>query len=298
MKKKLIIVFFLSIYSICFGQNELNFKKKHIIKREYKIAEYAKVAKDTIKMIYEKQAEYLLKMYTPKELQEYKTNNYICHKYKLEDLDLYSIPTFKLKKEAFIIYNLNKNIEDFIDFKPDYACQSIYIYKQDTLLRNIEIPNFIYESLKKHDAGENFSQYNMKKYEKIMESFVFSTNYTKAFRDCYLNRELSRYNMRINKKSGNFYFMIYGLTSELFEIDKFTGIVYMNDIGYLSRSPHERLPANEYILRYIGADVIKQLARGYFDGEEQPIASTYYKKSDAKYIPNKKKVYLDFKRIE
>ncbi|MES2573411.1 MAG: hypothetical protein V4572_00580 [Bacteroidota bacterium] len=295
MRKKFILPLFICFLCIGYGQNQSDFKDS-TINKNYNILNYTKVAKDTIKIIYDKQLKYI------SDNLNISTLTFISKSYRLEDLDLYSVPVFKLKNETYNRYDLSQNIEGYIDFEPNYTFQRIYIYTQDTLLNFIQIPDFRFESLKVHDPDEYFPRYKNDRNEKLMHKFTFSPSYSKQYRSKYINDKPSIYQQSINRirKSGNFYFMIYGLTTELFEIDNLTGILYVNDIYFVhGRERNKRLPANEYILKYIGANVIKQLSRGYFDGKEEPIAHLYYyEESNKKYNANRKKVFLNFKRIE
>lgn len=287
-----IIIICVNFFAYCQTRNKEG--DVYLIEKEFSMQGYKQVAKDSINKIYNDQVKYLPANLTEKEARD-KTNTFISQFYKMEDLELYSVPVFKLKKNTQKKYSLSKNFEDFIDFKPNYSFQSIYIYHKDTLLRAIQIPDYAYESLKKNDPDSILKLYNEDRDKKLMTNFKFNIKYSKSFRNTYLEEGLKEKQQGINRKSGNFYFKIYGLTREVFEVDKLTGILYVNDVF---PNPHERLPANEYIFKFIGADVIKQIVRGHFDCDPSPIAYSCYKSNDAPYVAKRKKVILDLKRIE
>lgn len=278
----------LLIANVTFSQShDKNKIKADTIHREYDMSCYSKIAFDTISRLYNLQKE--LSKINPKD--HYKG---ISNTYTLEELDLYSVPMFKIKKEANQ-YSLKKNIEEFIDFRQDCKFQEIYIFKGDTIIQHTEIPNFYMESLKLYDPLEEYEMDLMMMREKGLTSWFVYTNNYKEYPE--VKKKFNGRFSIIKKDSDNFYFKVFGLPYELFEIDKKTGKLYISWIGFGNvdnLKGKERLPANEYIQKYIGEDVFKELARGYFNNIEH---YAEYKESCKKYKKNDKQVILKFNKI-
>ena len=120
MEIKVKHLIFLLISIVCLGQNQkLNESSKDSIVFVFNRDIYNKIAIDSIKKLYNEQADFYLNK------NDANKSNAISVNYKWEDLSFFSIPEFRIKREAIKKYNCQTNIENFIQFLLIYL-QSLF----------------------------------------------------------------------------------------------------------------------------------------------------------------------------
>lgn len=242
--KKIILLFLVtsSIYS-----------QKGLLKDEitfrYDDDIYQNIAKDSVKVLYDRQKKY----YTENKSEIDRTfyENAISLKYKFEDLDYFIIPQYRLYREAEKEYNCKNQIEHFIVFDEPSKYFKALIKIKDTFVGNVSIPNFIFE------------------YQRIYTPDVFTIFLRSQYVDSYLNEftvhSMANYQI-IEERHDNFFFELYGLDNVVFEIEHKSGLLYANYFGmFIDEIKVPRMPANDFIRKYVGEKVIIELAKGNYN---------------------------------
>lgn len=241
MAKIIFISLLLPFLAVC--QVEKLNNGKDYISFSYNQSVYNKIAVDTIKSMYLNQ----------KKMQDSShsmSSESICVKYNLNDIKVQIIPKFRLKRVANELYSCDKNIEEFIEFEEKFKYMSVVLLKDNQYISMQTIPHPYFE----------IERINNPDFRLKVDKFVYEESILKNF----MSNELYLANIQkdIEKRSGNFFFGIYGLWDVIFEIDIKTGILYANRYGY-DKVVH--MLANDYLRQYEGETKIKELARGYYE---------------------------------
>jgi hypothetical protein len=228
--------------------NESNAQSKSVIEISFNRKLYDKIANDSVKQLYENQQLYYTK--NPKSVNRKAS---ISENYKFEELKLYSIPKFRLRKEARKNYQCKSNIESFIEFNEYNKYQDVLIYdKYDSIICTVDIPNFYSELSRINNPDLDFYFDNNSYNENVLELFL-------SFPNTYHHKQINKI---LKDRRQSFLFTIFGIDSVLFEIEKETGQLYANWIG--TGSIRNRMLANDYIRKYIGRKVIREFASGNY----------------------------------
>jgi len=246
VRKRFLVILFVSFSGISQVVPDI---RTDIIEFSYDSKGYSKIAYDTIKQIYNNQHQYFLKNH-----DRANRINAISEIYKLEDLSFYSIPKFRLVKDAGKKYNCKSNIENFIEFEETYKYQDVLIYSKNEVICKVDIPNFYYE-LGRINNPSLTSYYGKEEYiSEVLEMFL---SFPLAYSHTLIEKMLS-------ERPQNFFFTIFGIQSVIFEIDKHTGLLFANWIGTGSNRD-KRMLANDYIRKFIGKKNIQKFASGEYD---------------------------------
>jgi hypothetical protein len=205
---------------------------------------YLIIAKDSIKKLYNAQQDLIVKNV---KLQ----TEAISLNYKFNNLNFVSIPTYRIKRDAFKEYNCESNIEYFIQFNEFNKYQDVLVKKDKTILSKISVPNFDIEIERINNPTGAF----------FINKQMYEDFYLKKF--LYFKDENFIINKIFNARKENFFFNIFGIKNILFEIDSSDNLIYANEIWYPEE--RERLPINEFIRKYIGQNIIKEFAKGYYE---------------------------------
>ena len=241
----------------------------------YKKAIYDKMAKDSIKLLYNRQ----LKIYTTRDIRPDQRKLSISLNYQLKDLSYFAIPKYRLYKDAYDKFDCNSDIEDFIEFEEYDKYQASLVCYKNQVLSKIEVPNPIFERQRVCNPGlgntvdkSNFEYFYIEKFH--------------AYPGAY-----KRYNDVINYKTPNFFFEIWGLSDVLFEVDAKTGLLYSYYYGLIfDYGTNRRQLANDFIRNYLGQKKINVIASGnYRDYDKEEIEMP---KPCAEKVTNNRKVYL------
>jgi hypothetical protein len=228
---------------------------------------FLKIATDSIKDIYNKQYTYL------KAKQDFlNKNEAISLNYKFEKLNFKSIPIFRIKGKASLLYNCDSAFENFIEFEEFNKYQETIILDNKNYLTSLTIPNKLAE-IERINNPDNELKFDKTTYEMtVLDNFL-------AFPDSY-----AKLTYNLISASNNFFFKIFGLDGVLFEVDKNDGFLYARWIWEGKKS--EKMLANDYILKFEGVTKIKELAKGnytetelYSTPEKFPCDDLVYKKN-------------------
>lgn len=271
--KKIILTIFFS--SIAYSQNkEIKVRQSDTIVFSYDKEIYNKIAYDSIKILFEKQSEF----YSQKNIKSVNLNcppqsidRVISLHYKFNDLYYFPIPRFRLYRDGYEKFDCYSNIENFIVFNEFNKYQYSLVCYKDLILNGIEIPNKIFE-MDRIYTPDVFTMY-LKSKEKYEECYINSLmDFSKT--------NTAFYNKILYNKENNFFFEIYGLGQVLFEIENRTGLLYANFSSYDfgdSKNLDTRMPANDFIRKYIGTDIIKELCLGHYLEVDDIIGREGYK---------------------
>ena len=238
----------LVFFNIAYCQVE-NIKKEMFF--TYNNNVYEKIAKDSIKVLYDRQKIYYTK--NESEIDKAFYDNAISLKYNYGDLNYIIIPKYRLMRDADKKYNCKSNIENFIVFNESCKYFRAVIEVDNKIIGNVEVPNFIFE------------------FQRIYTPDVFTTYLNGNW--SYLNQYLHRFIVNeyppnydfLKTRKSNFFFELYGLDDVVFEIDKETGLLYANYFGfYTDYTSSGRILANDFIRKYIGQNIIIALASGNY----------------------------------
>lgn len=235
----------LVFFNMAYSQVENN--KKEVL-FTYNNNVYEKIAKDSIKVLYDRQKTYYTK--NESEIDKAFYNYAISLNYNYEDLDYIIIPKYRLERDAERKYSCKSNIENFIVFNESCKYFRAIIDVKDKIIGDVSVPNFIFEFQRIYTP----------------DVFTMSLNENRWYLREYLNRfvvyENTNYDFIKTKKS-NFFFELYGLNDVVFEIDKETGLLYANYFGfYTNFTSSGRILANDFIRKYLGEKIIIALAKG------------------------------------
>lgn len=235
---------------------------------------YHKIAKDSVKSVYNRQFAYL------KTKQDFlNKNEAIALNYKFENLNLKSIPIFRIKRKANLFYNCDSAFENCIEFDEFNKYQEIIILDNKKYLTSYTVPNKLAEIERINNPDDEL------KFDKITFEMTVLDNFL-AFPDSY-----SKLTYNLISASDNFFFKIFGLDGVLFEVDKNDGFLYARWIWEGKKS--EKMFANDYILKFEGVTKIKELAKGnYIDTE---LYSTPQKSPCENLVNERNKVILKIK---
>lgn len=273
MSKLTFISLLFPILAIC-QMKELKNKNSNI-SFSYNQSIYQRIATDSIRKMYQNQ----------KKMHEYSNtlgNEAISNKFNLNELTIFTIPKFRLKRVANEIYSCDKNIEEFIEFEEKYKFMSAILQKDKKYIAMQTVPHPYFE----------IERINAPDFRLKVDKFVYEESILKNFmsNEYYLNV----IQKDIEKRSNNFFFGIYGLWDVLFEIDSETGLLYANKYDYDTVVLH--LPANDYIRKYEGQTKIRELARGYY--EDIDGLGTLDSKPCEEVVTSKRKTTLKVIRID
>lgn len=205
--------------------------------------QYRKVALDSVRSIYRNQKKRI------KEGRFANQPDAIATLFELKDIECVSIPMFKLRKRE-PPFGLRSCIEDYIDFKQDSGFQQVLMYKQNIGVNFIEIPNFEFGSFRIHQ-GEIPSTFDKTDYENnVLKHFIDAghTNYIQLMSDI------------LKGNSENTFFTIFGLRDLLFEIDKKTGLLYVNVLNHNLK--RDRVIANEFLSKFVTVEEVNTIING------------------------------------
>lgn len=236
IKKIFLILFTVSMWS----QNH-----DQVIEIKYNLSKYKQIALDSISVLMQRQQSYY-------QQNKFETDSSaMCFQYRLSDLDYLIVPKFRLYKDASTQYTCGSSIEPFIVFNEPCKYMNALPMVDKTVLCIVNIPNEIFE------------------YQRIYNPDV----YTISLRNQYVSRYLDEFKALkpyiyklVQEKPQNFFFELYGLTEVLFEIETASGLLYANYSGGMPADEEtpKRMPANEYLHKYIGEQIIKELANGNY----------------------------------
>jgi hypothetical protein len=230
------IVALLFVYNICYSQ------QKDTIVIKYNKPLYLKIAKDSTKYKYERQKEYIA---------ENKIQNHpdlMVNKILYDDISYFSIPIYRISKYALEEYDCEKSIGNFIVFNEYIKFQrALLINKKNKVIAPSSIPNGDYCNDFMNNPSYLTSLQEKHIIARYQTFFYYAENVFEAYEKTYLDKD-------------NFYFEIYGLYPVLFEIELATGKMYA--IGLGDFYPEVKLPADEFIRKYVGEKYIKDLAKG------------------------------------
>lgn len=290
--KKIILTIFFS--SIVFSQNkEIKVTQSDTIVFSYNKEIYNKIAYDSIKILFEKQSEF----YSKKNIKSVNLNcppqsidKIISLHYKFNDLYYFPIPRFRLYRDGYEKFNCNSNIENFIVFNEYNKYQYSLVCYKDLILNGIEIPNKIFEMDRIYTP--DIFTINSKSKENYEEYYINSLmDFSKT--------NTAFYNKILYNKENNFFFEIYGLRQVLFEIENKTGLLYANFSSYDFGDPKNseaRMLANDFIRKYIGIKIIKELCLGHYLEVEEIINNYGYTNCDLNAKDNN--IVLKVNRIQ
>ena len=241
----------------------------------YKKAFYNKTARDSIKLLYNRQ----LKIYSTSDIRPDQKKSSISLNYQLKDLSYFAIPKYRLYKDAYDKFDCNSNIEDFIEFEEYDKYQASLVCYKNQVLAQIEVPNPIFERQRVCNPGLG----------NTVDDSNFEYNYIEKF--YAYPSAYKRYNDIVNNKNPNFFFEIWGLWEVLFEIDVKTGLLYSYYYGLIfDYGTNRRQLANDFIRNYLGQKKINVIASGNYreyDKEEIEIPIPCAEK-----VINNRKVFL------
>lgn len=260
---KYLVLLLVSTVSI----SQINDASKAAINFNVDLNNYNKIAKDSIKEIYNKQRQFYSKNNENVELA-------ISQNYKWEDLSFYSIPIYRILREASKKYSCADNIEKYIVFEERNKYQKVLLFYKNKILRDIDVPDFNYEMDRIYNPD-----------------YIFQSFYRED-KNYYINRLLQyKYEPLITEyikpleEKDDFFFMIFGLKDVLFQIDNKNRILYARSVATYSetiyldgtqsnRDSYSKIDANDFIRKYIGENKIRDIANGIFlDFEENNINS-------------------------
>lgn len=263
IKMKYLVLLLVSTVSI----SQINDASKAAINFNVDLNNYNKIAKDSIKEIYNKQRQFYSKNNENVELA-------ISQNYKWEDLSFYSIPIYRILREASKKYSCADNIEKYIVFEERNKYQKVLLFYKNKILRDIDVPDFNYEMDRIYNPD-----------------YIFQSFYRED-KNYYINRLLQyKYEPLITEyikpleEKDDFFFMIFGLKDVLFQIDNKNRILYARSVATYSetiyldgtqsnRDSYSKIDANDFIRKYIGENKIRDIANGIFlDFEENNINS-------------------------
>lgn len=211
---------------------------------------YDKMAADSIRSLYQKQYNF----YVDADIWPHIKEMAVSLNYRFEELSFYSIPRFRLYKEAVSLFDCNANIENFIAFEEYNKYQNVIVSNAGILLCQVQVPNDIMEEDRVSNPG----------FHKRIDGFVYERLYLQKLFMMPPGNHF--YDNVINNKDHNFFFEIYGLDEVLFEIESKTNVLYANYYGQmLGPDAAKRIPANDFIRQFIGERRIRVLATGNFD---------------------------------
>ncbi|MCV9930888.1 hypothetical protein OIU80_01205 [Flavobacterium sp. LS1R47] len=249
--KTLFVIFLFNIN--CFGQSN---RTHDTIKINFDKQKYINIAFDSLKKRYNFQKE----LYE-KELINTNKNESISLKYKFEDLHFYSIPIFKIKKKGPSFCYKN-NIECIIDFEGKSIMQNVVVLDvENNILTAIDIPdlNFVLQN-------DNPMKLEFKLDKLDTEKIIYNSllSFPKSYK---------KLNDILKTEETTFIFKIFGIENVIFEVSKNNNKLYASYVGNLGglifsnkvikkETKRQHMLANEYILKYIGSEKIKNLAKG------------------------------------
>lgn len=207
--------------------------------------QYRKVGLDSVRSIYRTQKKRI------KEGRLANQPDAIARLFELKDIECVSIPMFKLRKKE-PPFGLRSCIEDYIDFNQDSGLQQVLMYKQNIAVNFIEIPNFEFELFRTHQGEIPFT-FDKADYEnKVLKHFIDAghTDYIQWMGDI------------LKGNSENTFFTIFGLRNLLFEIDKKTGVLYVNVLDHTLR--RDRAIANEFISKFVTVEEVNDIVNGVY----------------------------------
>ena len=231
--------------SICFSQKKINLYDLKEFK--FNSLRYNNIAKDSIKSIYYKQQQLYQDHPNTSNI-----DNAISLKYKIEELNFYSIPIFKLNRKARK-FNSKSNILSLIEFNDSLKEQRIYITNSNKEIINfVDLPNFNFK-IASLFPDEWYLKNDIKDYEELV---------LKQFLDSPSAFPFKLIKQQFVERPKNFFFRILGFRYEIFEIDLTTGELFVN---YFSSRREPRLEINDYLKKYIDKRVIRDIANNIFD---------------------------------
>lgn len=242
---------------------------------------YMSIAKDSIRKLYDNQYNYF---YNKKE--SYDISRLMSFNSKFEELNFFLIPMYRLYRDGYEKYDCSKNIENFIDFNEYNKYQMVYVCTKNNLYSIIEVPNRLIEQDKIYTSFK----------EKNKNEFLF-TSYLEtllANKEVIKSKTIRIFNADV---LNNFFFKLYGLEDVIFELDKKTGVLYANIYHDEIYGIKERkLPVNDFIRKYVGEKVIKELCLGHYLEVDPSLNPDYY--SSCKNLENRKSDKIFLKIIE
>lgn len=245
---------------ISFSQKSNLANENSTINIIYNLKNYKKVANDSILKIYNMQLKSGM-------------SDGISFLYKFSDLSLKSLPEYTIKKSASLFYDCEKDIENFIQFEDSNLYQNVIVSVKGKDLTVMTIPN---------PSTEMERVYNLKP-GTLIDKSGYSSEVLQFFKVMpYKENEIMCY----EERPENFFFGIYGIWG-IFEVEKSSGVVYANIVAYENgKRLTQRMPINDFIRKYIGEDLIRALALGYYQDingkdvfEGFPCKTTYEKPS-------------------
>jgi len=258
----LIMLFQLNLRCQDFQVNNSN----EIIEFTYDTQVYYQFASDTIKEIYLAQA-------TQKEHKIYGISSY----YNFEDLEIVSIPSYRLTKSA-CNYECDDFIEDFINFSDSTKYQLVNVFHHGRQMKGYFFPEpyFVMEK-----------ELNLKP-----GTIIDQTNYRRELIELFQEVQHTEQNiLDFRPNSKEFYFYIYGIWDAVFKIDNKTNLVYAYFEEYNGSFIGIRtLPINDYVKTHIGKEMIREISKGYvtdfyrLPGTEEPCKVTSKKGKLVKVI--------------
>jgi len=247
---KVIVRLLMILFSLqMFSQGHIrNFKNDSItVSIDYN--KYRKVAYDSVKSIYMNQKRMINDNTFPNPKEA------ISELFKFEELEYTSIPVFKIKK-SYKKFNSNSSFENFIDFTANFGFQKIILFNEKSIINYIDIPDFSFELSKMNKSNFRYT-YDKFDYEnKVLKIFINANNVD----------VIKLIEKIIKTRSKNTFFAIFGLNKLIFEIDKGTGLLYVNKISYSGNE--NRVLANDYIMNNVGLKKINDLAKDVYDTSE------------------------------
>lgn len=248
MKKIIILVIFL-LFSFCHSQNADYFKKDTVY-INYSKEIYNKIAMDSLKFVYNLQNKFASSI-SKKDRQRLLFTNY-----RIQDLELFSIPMYRIFSDAEKQYDCDDNIENFIAFEEHLIYQEVLVFHDKKIITHFSVPDYFDERERIQNPSAEMEPYFSDKPRKNDRIKKLSNSYT--------GRYFIDWNSVINykNKKDNFYFMIFGLDGVLCEVNKEDNLVYSYDLNAGADSSKKLL--NEYIRKNKGIDIIRQLSRSYY----------------------------------
>ncbi|SHF03869.1 hypothetical protein SAMN05444377_10364 [Flavobacterium fontis] len=246
-----------------FGHSQISILNDTIIVKKYNHLDYEIVASDTIKSMYENQKRFLINSHVTNE-------NSLSNKSKLNELNLLTIPCFRLKRSANEFYDCDKSIEQFIAFEDHVKYMFTFIMSNNKIINLQIIPNPIFEIERINNPDSQLEVNGFRYREMILNDFTDDSDFFKFIQDDILSIKNS------------FIFGIYGIWDVIFEIEN--GELFANKFGFNS---FIRMNANDYLNHYLGEIKIKELARGYYEdidnlGTLEPIPCQNHKNEKLK----------------
>jgi len=204
----------------------------------YNPDQYQQQAKDSLEARYKTQ-----KLLSAEYMSVDTEDRIIALKYQLNDLSTRSLPIYKIKSSA-VKFKPGDCIEKHIGFEHNYLYQYVLVYDNDSLLTYFQVPDINFE-INKVELPSLENRYDKADSQEIIyQSLLIKNGFNFSFEKVFENK-------------GSFYFSIFGLdaTYSLFEVDENGNLFVI--------TPYQgRVPANEYILKNVGVEFIRELAKG------------------------------------